>query len=325
MNTKLINGISIIVCTWNRAESLLATLHSLNKQKIPTDLEIEVIVVDNNSTDQTKTIVEQSMPNWQFGKLRYLFEGRQGKQFALNSGINFAENDLLAFTDDDIIFESDWTCEITRIFIDPTVDLVGGKTLISWQSTGQPEWYHPSMSAILAGVDLGNNRFAPAPIEYAPAGSNMVCRRSLFQRIGNFSETHFRHMDFEFGMRSQSMKANIAYEPSLVVNAPVDPACLTKRYFRRWAFKAGIARDTGVPQKEKTFLAVPRWVYRQLFQDLGHLAFGFAGRKPEEKFTVELRAWRGFGKIASRWHEKLSPSTHDQWIKQYSQKKKNVY
>jgi glycosyltransferase involved in cell wall biosynthesis len=325
MNKSTFNGIAIIICTWNRPETLRATLNSLNDQQALDGTKIEVIVVDNNSTDNTKKVVEDALINWRFGTLRYLFEPRQGKQFALNSGIAFSTCDVLAFTDDDIIFEPNWISGIARIFSDPAVDLVGGKTLIGWPEMGQPVWYHPSMSAILGGVDLGNTQCAPAPPEYAPAGGNMVARRNLFQRIGCFSESHFRHMDFEYGMRSQRMGAVIAYEPSLVVYAPVDVACLSKRYFRHWAFKAGIARDTGQLPKEKTLLAVPRWVYRQLFQDLIHLVFGPADEKPAAKFEVELRAWRGFGKISSRWHEKLSPSTHDQWVKKYSQKKKNVY
>lgn len=325
MSVNSITGISIILCTWNRAEVLRSTLKSLNDHSLPAGVDIEVILVDNNSSDHTKAVVDDMLANWRFGVLRYLFEPRQGKQFALNSGIAFSTYDVLAFTDDDVVFDENWASEIARIFADPSIDLVGGKTLISWPTSGQPEWYHPSMSAVLAGVDLGNTRYAPAPPEYAPAGSNMVARRSLFQRIGGFSETHYRHMDFEFGMRSQRMNANISYEPSLLVYAPVDEACLTKRYFQRWAFKAGIAREHGDSKKENKFLAVPRWIYRQLIQDLLHLAFRSSEQTLPEQFEIEMRAWRNFGKIASRWHEKLSPSTHDQWIKKYSQKKKNVY
>lgn len=325
MNVESKTGITIIICTWNRAETLSTTLKSLNDHPIPSGVDIEVVLVDNNSSDNTKTVVDDALAIWRFGVLRYLFEPRQGKQFALNSGIAFSTYDILAFTDDDIIFDKNWAAEIVRIFSDPSIDLVGGKTLITWPPAGQPEWYHPNMSAILAGVDLGNNRYAPAPLEYAPAGSNMVARRSLFQRIGGFAETHYRHMDFEFGMRSQRVGANIAYEPTLLVYAPVDEACLTKRYFRRWAFKAGIARDTYQSKVDKNLLAVPRWVFRQLFQDLAQLAFGTATTTPSDKFEIELRAWRGFGKIVSRWHEKLSPATHDHWVKQYSQKKKNIY
>ena len=325
MNTPTCNGISIIICTWNRAETLRMTLDSLTEQLMPTATDIEVILVDNNSTDSTKAVVEDLLQNWRFGVLRYLFEPRQGKQFALNSGIAHSTQNILAFTDDDILFDKRWCIEINRIFSDPTVELVGGKTLITWPTSGQPAWYHANMSAVFGNVDLGNTRLLPAPSVYAPAGANLIARRSLFQRIGGFSESHFRHMDFEFGMRSQHMKAVVAYEPSLLVYAPIDEACLTKRYFRRWAFKAGITPDTDPLPEEKTLLAVPRWVFRQLFQDLMHVAFGPGYETPAEKFSVELRAWRSVGKIASRWHEKLRPSNHDQWIEHFSQKKKNVY
>ena len=325
MNANSITGVSIILCTWNRAELLRTTLNSLNEHSIPEGVNIEVILIDNNSSDNTKAVYDEMLVNWCFGVLRYLFEPRQGKQFALNSGIAFATYDILAFTDDDVVFDENWAAEIVRIFADPLIDLAGGKTLISWPISGQPQWYHPSMSAVLAGVDLGNTRYAPAPTEYAPAGSNMIARRSLFLRIGGFSETHYRHMDFEFGMRSQCMKANITYEPTLLVYAPVDEACLTKRYFKRWAFKAGIAREHANSNKEKTILAVPRWVYRQVIQDLVHFMFRSSGKTSAERFEIQMRLWRNFGKIVSRWHEKLYPSTHDNWIKSYSQKKNNIY
>lgn len=325
MKMNPVHGISVIICTWNRAESLRITLKSLNEQLIPDGMNIDVIVVDNNSTDDTKAVVDGALSTWHFGILRYLFEPQQGKQFALNSGIACSSHDILAFTDDDIIFDANWTREIVRIFSEQSVDLVGGKTLIKWPVAGPPQWYHPSMSAILAGVDLGNARYGPAPQDYAPAGSNMIARRSLFQRIGGFSEAHFRHMDFEFGIRSQRMSAEIAYEPSLVVYAPVDEACLTKRYFRRWAFKAGIAKEADIQSRDKLLLGVPRWVYSQLLKDLfGLISRTFRGNSPD-KFNIELRIWRNLGKVASRWHEKLSPYTHAQWIKRYSQKKKNVY
>ena len=318
-------GVSIIICTWNRADSLRATLESLSAQKACAGSDVEVIVVDNNSTDSTKQMVEQLMPTWHFGTLRYIFESRQGKQFALNRGIDCSTHEILAFSDDDIIFAEDWTSEIIAIFTDESIDLAGGKTLVTWPATGQPIWYHASMSAVLGAVNLGDVRLVPAPKEYSPAGANMITRQSLIRRVGGFSETHFRHMDFEFGMRSSRMKANIAYEPTLLVYAPVDGACLSKRYFRRWAFKAGITRDDAPATREAMFLGVPRWVYRQVVEDLLYLAFRSFGSAPAENFSRELNAWRGFGKIASRWHEKLNPAAHGKWVEKYSQKKKNVY
>ena len=326
MNTScnIVAGLSIVICTWNRAESLRVTLGSLNEQ-LPCDSHsIEVLVIDNNSSDHTKQVVDEALGTWRFGTLRYAFESRQGKQFALNHGINLCTYDVIAFTDDDIIFINDWARIIIQIFTVSPVELVGGKTLLTWPTLGTPNWYHPSMSSILAGVDLGDEKMKPPSMAYAPAGSNMIVRHSLFDRIGGFSETHYRHMDFEFGMRSQRKKALISYEPSLVVFAPVDAACLTKRYFRRWSFKAGIARDDS-PVTESVLLAVPRWVYRQIVQDIAYLVFSLFTASKSDRFYRELQLYRGVGKIASRWHEKLFPQSHTQWIANFSQKKKNVY
>ena len=104
MNTScnIVAGLSIVICTWNRAESLRVTLGSLNEQ-LPCDSHsIEVLVIDNNSSDHTKQVVDEALGTWRFGTLRYAFESRQGKQFALNHGINLCTYDVIAFTDDNV-------------------------------------------------------------------------------------------------------------------------------------------------------------------------------------------------------------------------------
>ena len=318
-------SISVIICTWNRAASLQATLHSLSEQKGCENLDIEIIVIDNNSTDDTKAMVNDILPFWRLGKLRYAFEPRQGKQFALNHGITIAHGEILAFTDDDILFSTDWLCNIASVFNEEAVELAGGKTLLIWPDSGKPGWYDLSMMATVAGVDLGDLKCSPPPPEYAPAGSNMCARGSLFSRVGGFSETHFRHMDYEFGQRCVRLGVNIAYVPSLVVYAPVAPACLTKRYFRRWSFKAGIAYD-GKPDASSAMLfSVPRWVYRMAFDDLIFLIFRSHGVAEPVVFNHELRLWRCVGMIASRWYSKYFPGRYSKWVERCSQKKRNLY
>jgi len=300
-------------------------LQSLNEQMNCGLLDIEVIVVDNNSTDDTKAVVEEALMNWKLGELRYTFEPRQGKQFALNHGIRLSRKEILAFTDDDIIFPNDWISNIGRVFEDETLDLAGGKTVIVWPESGKPSWFDPGMSAIVGSVDLGDKRLCPPPPEYAPAGANLVVRRALFERTDLFSEAHFRHMDHEFGLRCARAQANIAYEPSLVVYAPVASACLSKRYFRRWSFKAGIAYDGPQDSSVATLLFVPRWVYRQLVEDCAFLIFRSFFARDTFVFSRELRLWRAFGLIASRWYAKCWPEHYPKWVEKYSQKRKDLY
>ena len=314
--------ITVIVCTWNRAESLRTTLLSLQQQALPDGLAVEVIVVDNNSQDGTRAAVEAMQGGWQVGALRYLFEARQGKQFALNTGIGASAGQVLAFTDDDILFPAGWIAAIDRLFAAGPVELAGGKTLLSWPDTGIPPWYADSMQAILGGVDLGEQLLAPPPAGYAPAGANLVARRSLFDKVGAFSEAHFRHMDYEFGLRAAAAGVAVVYDPALLVWAPVDPGMLSLRYFRRWSFKAGFgAAGRGMA----SFMGVPFWIYRRLLQDLLAWPFERLLRAPDVAFARELRIWRGWGAVASSWYEKMWPRQYPQWVERYSQKKKNLY
>lgn len=103
--------ISIVICTYNRAESLKDPLESLLKQQKQDSLDYEVIVVDNNSSDETKRVVESYMALFH-GRLRYVFEQRQGLSHARNRGIREARGEVIAFTDDDVIVSENWIASI---------------------------------------------------------------------------------------------------------------------------------------------------------------------------------------------------------------------
>ena len=77
---------SVIIATYNRARLLRQTLASLRAQVLPARLDWEIVVVDNNSNDETPRIVE-SFARQGGVQIRYLFESRQGKSFALNTGL----------------------------------------------------------------------------------------------------------------------------------------------------------------------------------------------------------------------------------------------
>lgn len=318
------SSLAIVICTWNRADSLRASLLSLQEQKAD-GVEVDVIVVDNNSRDHTRTVVEALADGWRLGRLRYVFEGRQGKQFALNTGIAASNAEILAFTDDDILFPPGWIGALAATFSDPRIELAGGRTLLDWPGDGPPPWYDDEMHAILGAVDLGQRLLLPPPHGYAPAGANLAARRSIFQRVGLFSERHFRHMDYEFGMRCSRMGVGVAYVPDLLVLAPVDPGMLSRRYFRRWSFKAGISgRDEDAPGV-KLLLGVPRWVFSQLAGDLLRYPADLMLKPANRSFARQLRIWRALGTVSSRWYANLWPDSYPQWVEHFSQKKKNLY
>lgn len=75
--------ITVILCTYNRHQSLVTALESIAGSELPESIEWEVLVVDNNSSDPTRDVVEDFCRRYP-GRFRYLFEPLQGKSYALN-------------------------------------------------------------------------------------------------------------------------------------------------------------------------------------------------------------------------------------------------
>lgn len=117
--------LSVIISTHNRAADLRNCLTALSEQASNNDLNFEVIVVDNNSSDQTKELARSySSVDVRF---KYFFEPEHGKSFALNRGLRESSGEIIAITDDDCIPEKDWLQKIYRYFQnDSELDLILG-------------------------------------------------------------------------------------------------------------------------------------------------------------------------------------------------------
>src|SRR5438309_3069723 len=96
--------VTVVLCTYNRYQNLETALNSVAASVLPEPVQWEVLVVDNNSTDHTRKVVEEFCHRYP-GRFRYLFEAQQGKSYALNSGVREARGNILAFMDDDVIVD----------------------------------------------------------------------------------------------------------------------------------------------------------------------------------------------------------------------------
>src|SRR4029079_4559769 len=90
---------TILIATYTRAEYLRDTIRDLARQQVPDPW--EVVIVDNNSTDGTRAVVEEEARNFP-GKLEYNFEPVQGKPAALNTGLAASRGEIICFIDDDM-------------------------------------------------------------------------------------------------------------------------------------------------------------------------------------------------------------------------------
>ena len=104
--------ITVILCTYNRSRYLRTALDSVAASILPASVSWDVLVVDNNSNDQTREVVKEYCAKYP-EHFKYLFEPTPGKSHALNSGIREAAGDVLAFMDDDVTVEPTWLQNLT--------------------------------------------------------------------------------------------------------------------------------------------------------------------------------------------------------------------
>jgi glucosyl-dolichyl phosphate glucuronosyltransferase len=173
--------VTVILCTYNRHCSLRAALESLAASTLPDSIAWEVLVVDNNSRDQTRDVVaEFSMRDP--ARFRYLFEARQGKSYALNSGIREAGGDVLAFVDDDITVEPSWLANLAAAFRDGDCAGAGGRILPE-AGFSPPHWLSKAGRYALAPLAVFDPGSEPGELTEPPFGTNMAFRKAVFARI----------------------------------------------------------------------------------------------------------------------------------------------
>jgi glucosyl-dolichyl phosphate glucuronosyltransferase len=309
--------ITVILCTYNRAGRLGEALESVLASTLPTGLEWEILVVDNNSSDQTRTVVTEFCRRYP-GRVRYLFEARQGLSNARNAGIHEASGDVLAFMDDDVTVEPSWLHNLTSPLLGLSWVGAGGPIRVP-RDFVPPRWLKVngpfSMGgALAASFDLGD---APAELCQPPYGTNMAYAKSMFQKYGGFRTDLGRTgnnligmEDTEFGERLLAAGERLFYVPSAVVIHPVQKERLQKRYFRSYYFAHGRASARQAGQKLSIW-RVPRYCLGDLKRKLRWMSS--LNRRwflsPQGRFFYEVHTLRTFGEVleSCRNHRTVRP------------------
>lgn len=225
-------AISVVMSTFNRAGLLPAAVEHLVRQ---TSAPLyEIIVIDNNSTDETPAVLEELAARHP-RLVRRGFERRQGVSYGRNRGIELSRAAIVAFTDDDVVVTPEWVASVTdAMAAHPEVECVGGRVLPVWK-TAPPAWMTPAHWSPLALVDYGDEAlYVDLARPLCLVTSNVAYRRAALDAIGWFSPAFPRCQDHELLLRLWHAGGRGLYLPSLVVKCEVPPARLTWAYHRRW-------------------------------------------------------------------------------------------
>lgn len=188
--------ISIAICTWNRSALLDAALAEMTKLVIPHGIDWEILVVNNNCTDETSGVINRHAERL---PVRELQEPRQGLSHARNRAQDEATGELLLWTDDDALVDPGWLGAYVAAAADNPAAVFFGGPVAPWFAETPPPWLQDNFSVFSGAYAL--RRMPPGTTELRsrnslPFGANFAVRRAGFTG---------RRFDTQLGRKGQAM------------------------------------------------------------------------------------------------------------------------
>ena len=262
-------SVSVIIPVFNDAKRLSLCLSALKRQTLDHQ-KVEIVVVDNGSTDELADILQQ------FDNVSLIKERRPGSYCARNKGIEESSGEIIAFTDSDCIPSSGWLENgVSELIRDPGLGLVAGKIELMF--------HHPkrrTFAEIYESVNAFNQKRKVEEYHFG-ATANVFTRRSVIENVGIFNQDLKSGGDVEWGNRVYSRGYRLGYSDNAVVSHPARRTL--KQLFKKTRRVAGGIYDWKKPYRFSV-LHIATELYKLVRQTLG-LAKRFLLRQtPSEKF-----------------------------------------
>jgi len=282
--------ISIIIATYNRSEFLIDALDSLSKQSLSKD-KFEIIVVDNNSTDQTEAVVADFKRQYPDLNMSYVMEKNQGLSYARNRGIKESAGEIVAFMDDDARAHKDYCLNLFNMKTSfREYDAFGGKVIPLYEEGKEPKWLTKHVWGMLAKVDLGN-QIKPFDKKY-PVGCNMAFRKEIFNKIGMFNTNLLNRCDDkDIFNRIKQARLKILYLPDVVVNHFIPADRSSENGIKKLAVLSGMEERIMLSEKPvKIFLKIIDYLWKIAAACVLGIYYILTG-KPEKALIIKIMSW----------------------------------
>lgn len=236
--------LSICVCTYNRAHILPYCLSSLMKLKVPSGFEVEILVIDNNSHDNTKEVVDRAVQQSPI-PIRYYHEARQGLSAARNRAAKEASGDYLGFLDDECVVPANWL-EIAIDDINEFGPLIIGGPYVGalLPGTSVPKWFKP---------EYGNAYFLTFDFKrgyqknFRASGGNMFLHRRVCEAVQFDPNLGMKGNKLQLGeeilLQNKFLNDNpgtmVFYEPGIKVAHFIVPQKMSLSYRAKREMEAG--------------------------------------------------------------------------------------
>ena len=238
--------LSIIVCTYNREKYILKNLQHCYNQTLPKN-QYEVILVNNNSPDNTEEICLKFKEEHPDLKMSYANEKNQGHTWARNRGIKESSGAIISFLDDDAFVYPDYAENLVKYFQkDPEVRGIGGRLYPVYEGFEEPNWMSKYLLTMVAALDKGEE-VVPFKGNKFPIGANMAFRADTFEKYGLF--------DVELGRRGSGLEGGDEKELAIRLN----------RDNQKLMYLPNVKADHIIPHKR-----VEMWYIKGLAVGIGH-------------------------------------------------------
>lgn len=265
-------ALSVCICTFNRAGSLRQTLARLGGVRVPPGVALEVVVVDNNSSDATREVLAEvrDLP------LRVVGEPRPGLASARNAGVGACSGEYILWTDDDVLVDPGWLeAYVAAIRAHPDAGFFGGPILPHLEGR-PPGWLPevlPELSSAYALRDFPPG-IGPLGPDTLPYGANFLVRRSLMVRypfdpaLGRVGRAG-GCLSEEWSVLTALLDAGETgwWVPDAKVWHMIPPSRQTRRYLRQYFILSGATPGAIAAAGAPRLFGRPRWLWRTLLQD----------------------------------------------------------
>jgi len=236
-------ALSLIVCTYNNCRQLETALASIAAQAVAPDTAFDLLVVDNNCTDDTAAVVDAFARANPALAVRRIRESRQGLTPARQCGVANTAAEWIAFVDDDCALEPDWVAQALAFARqNPQCGAIGGRVVLDYLSPPDP--YLKDYGWLMGSQDFGD---LATPVPYL-VGAGLVLRRTALDQSGWSEKPLLQDRvgkrlvsggDMEIGLRIAAKNWQLCYLPACRLYHRIEDRRLKGPYLRRLAFGLG--------------------------------------------------------------------------------------
>lgn len=290
---------SFITCTYNRDKYIGQTLQSVCNQTYA-DNNHEIIVIDNNSTDNTASICEEFRAEYPNKNFRYFKEMNQGLSFALNRGIKEAQGEFLIFVDDDETIIPQHLERLDNHLRTYPEAVLCGTPVIPVYEIPEPKWMSRFTQRLIGGYFDQGKEVKILEAKNYPGTGHTIIKKELYERYGNYNTELGRKGTSLIGAEDKDMfnrlkNNNIVcyYLPDIPIYHHIPPNKMTDEFFHKLTYSIGKSeriRTKAVSEKE--------FRNRLLSEGIkwGASVVLFAG------YTLGLQPSKGFRLLQFRWN-----------------------